>query len=234
MKKIISLIITLLILLNFSACAKPQNNNPTESTTSIEANEVMAVANTKSAPKKETLNLKSEDNPKPKANATSSQKQDVSETKSEKLKPQETKTERPRPFKELEEEIITLLNAERAKEGLKPLIAENTYYDYALTRTAECIEYWSHTRPNGKDWTSLYFEDNTIKDIQLIAENLGKKFSSAEIIVNALMNSEGHRKNIMHEKFTHVCVAVAEMPTEEGIEKQLYAVTQHFYLKEEK
>ena len=68
----------------------------------------------------------------------------------------------------------------------------------------------------------------------MIGENLGKSFKTPEEIMGALMNSKGHRENILNKNFTHICVAIIEMPPkEENQNYTLYALTQHFYKMEE-
>lgn len=128
----------------------------------------------------------------------------------------------------LEEDVIDLMNVEREKAGLKPLIANNTYYNNVLLRAQETEVHWSHTRPNGEKWYTVY-DQSPLTGIKMIGENLGKNFTTAETIVNALMKSEDHRNNILNEKNTHVCVAITKMETE-----PLYIMAQHFYHMEEK
>ena len=138
-----------------------------------------------------------------------------------------------RPFKEMEKKIIALVNTEREKAGVAPLKVADRFYNETLLRTNECIEYWSHTRPNGKECYTVYTNPYQYK-IKMIGENLGKSFKTPEKIMEALMNSEGHRENILNKNFTHICVAIIEMPPkEENQNYTLYALTQHFYKMEE-
>ena len=138
-----------------------------------------------------------------------------------------------RPFKEMEDKIIALVNAEREKAGVAPLKIADRFYNETLLRTNECIECWSHTRPNGKDCYTVY-KNPYQYNIKLIGENLGKNFKTPEQIMEALMNSESHRKNILNKNFTHICVAITQMPPkEENQNYTLYALTQHFYKMEE-
>ena len=133
----------------------------------------------------------------------------------------------------MEERIIALVNAEREKAGVAPLKIADRFYNETLLRTNECIEYWSHTRPNGKDCYTVY-KNPYQYNIKLIGENLGKSFKTPEQIMEALMNSESHRKNILNKNFTHICVAITQMPPkEENQNYTLYALTQHFYKMEE-
>ena len=138
-----------------------------------------------------------------------------------------------RPLIAMEEEVIRLLNAEREKEGLPHLIADNTHYSKVMLRAQECEEYWSHTRPNGEKWSTVY-EGMTNERIKMASENLAKNFITPESIVKALMESEAHRNNILNEKFTHVCIAIHTMaPQEDYPDYTLYTMAQHFYQEEE-
>lgn len=242
--KIITLILTLLILTNLTSCKSPQKRSPSQNEITISENikqedmEANKEEKETSSKSKETL-IKTEE----KIEASQKAEQEISKEQSQQKaysenspakETEKSQEEIPRPLKELEEEVIALLNIEREKEGLKPIKSYYTYYDCVLLRAKECEEYWSHTRPNGEEWYSLYFNNPNLNEINLIGENLGKDFSTAETIVNALMNSESHRNNILRPNFTHICVAIIEMKTNEKYpNKTLYAMAQHFYLKEE-
>lgn len=138
-----------------------------------------------------------------------------------------------RPLLEMELEAVRLVNLERQKAGLAALKTDDTYYNLVKLRTEECVQYWSHTRPNGKDWSSVYNEQDVGKNIRKIGENLGKSFQTVEQITTALMNSETHRSTILDPDYTHVCIAITIMEQNQETNKTLYAITQHFYKKED-
>lgn len=247
MKKITAIILTLLIVTNLTSCEEKQNQTTakiTELTASqsvkqeikmaVEEKQVYSKPIEDSSNQNQTLKADQEKSDLlPKVEDSFEEKQ-TQQCESEISQVETFKEEIPRPLKELEEEVVMLLNVEREKAGVKPFETELTYYDLVLIRTKECEEYWSHTRPNGEAWHNLYYNNPKIKDIKLIGENLGKNFSTAQIIVEALMNSECHRNNILNPNFTHVCVAIIEMkPNQKYPNKTLYAMAQHFYFKEE-
>ena len=231
--KITTIILTLFILVNFTSCKSPEKQVVAENQSIINENTAHEdAATTKkgeeyfSKPKEDSIKV--EENSEPMQEA---QPETGIEMLSEK---EELPKVISRPLKELEEEVMSLINMERQKKGLKPYKSDYTCYDSALLRAKECEEYWSHTRPNGEEWYSLYFNNPNANGIKMVGENLGRNFTNAKTIVDALMNSEGHRKNILHPRFTHVCIAIIEMkPSEEYSNKTLYAMTQHFYFKEE-
>ncbi len=108
---------------------------------------------------------------------------------------------------EIELEVLKLMNQERAKEGLSALTYNSTIYDCGVIRANECLTKWSHTRPDGTQYWTV-FEECDKKITTCCGENLAKTFTSAEQIVEVLMNSEGHRKNILYKDFTSVCITI--------------------------
>ena len=107
----------------------------------------------------------------------------------------------------IELEVLELMNKERAEEGLSALTYNATIYDCGVIRANECLIKWSHTRPNGTQYWTV-FEECDKKITTCCGENLAKTFTSAEQIVEVLMNSEGHRKNILYKDFTSVCITI--------------------------
>ena len=105
-------------------------------------------------------------------------------------------------------EVLRLVNEERAKEGLNPY---KYYYDGQIAadiRAEEIIKSFSHTRPDGRSaWT--VFEDNNI-DFWSFGENIAWGYSSPEEVVKAWMNSEGHRENILSNNFEYMIVGVKD------------------------
>ena len=101
-------------------------------------------------------------------------------------------------------EVVELVNAERAKEGIAPVELDMALCQAADIRAQEAKKSFSHTRPNG----SRCFTVLTEADISyLIAgENLGGHIKTPKRAVAAWMKSEGHRKNIMNPKFNYIGV----------------------------
>ncbi|MGN4128151.1 SafA/ExsA family spore coat assembly protein [Lysinibacillus sphaericus] len=111
----------------------------------------------------------------------------------------------------VEQEVVKLVNAERAKAGL-PALKE----DWELSRVAKYKsqdmhdkKYFDHTSPTyGTPFTMMKNFGITYKSA---GENIAKGQRSAAEVVKAWMNSEGHRANIMSKNFTHIGVGyVAE------------------------
>ncbi|MGE7091805.1 SafA/ExsA family spore coat assembly protein [Lysinibacillus sp. NPDC048646] len=106
----------------------------------------------------------------------------------------------------VEQEVVKLVNAERAKAGL-PALKE----DWELSRVAKYKsqdmhdkKYFSHTSPTyGSPFAMMKSYGITYKSA---GENIAMGQRSAAEVVKAWMNSEGHRANIMSKNFTHIGV----------------------------
>lgn len=106
-------------------------------------------------------------------------------------------------------EIIDIVNQERVNNGLNPLIYNETLTQIATYRSMEGANnnYFSHTRPNGEDYSSLYYEYNT--DFCAFGENLARYQTSAAHAMSAWMASPGHRRNILYD-YDYIGVGVAQ------------------------
>jgi uncharacterized protein YkwD len=124
----------------------------------------------------------------------------------------------PIPLKKLTEEplgsldaksVIRETNKERASGGL-PLLTENTRLDNsAQKKLGDMIakNYFAHVSPEGKG-PAVWVKDAEYQYI-MVGENLAMgNFSDEKDLVNAWMESPGHRANIMNQKFSEIGVAV--------------------------
>jgi uncharacterized protein YkwD len=102
-------------------------------------------------------------------------------------------------------EILRLTNIERQKAGLKLLKYNTTLEEGAKIRSIEIITHFSHTRPDGTRFFTVFGPDFLYRNI---GENLASGFRSPEQVVAAWMNSESHRANILNEKFEELSVAI--------------------------
>lgn len=112
-------------------------------------------------------------------------------------------------IKEIEREVIKLVNAEREKYGLKAY-----GHNWELSRVARYKSndmrdnnYFSHTSPiYGSPFTMM---KNFGIRFTSAGENIAKGQKSASSVVNAWMNSSGHRANILSSTFTEIGVGYA-------------------------
>lgn len=109
-----------------------------------------------------------------------------------------------------EREVIRLVNAERAKYGLAALTE-----DAALTRTARMKSqdmhdrgYFDHNSPTyGTPFQLMKSQGITYRTA---GENIAMGYRTPEAVVNAWMNSSGHRANILNASYTKIGVGYVE------------------------
>ncbi len=105
-----------------------------------------------------------------------------------------------------EAEVVRLVNQRRAEHGLKPLTQ-----DWQLSRVARYksqdmkdLGYFSHTSPTyGSPFQMMKSFGISYRTA---GENIAKGYASPEAVVNAWMNSPGHRANILNSTYTHIGV----------------------------
>ncbi|WP_237562903.1 CAP domain-containing protein [Bacillus dakarensis] len=105
-----------------------------------------------------------------------------------------------------EQRVIELTNAERRKNGLSDLQADTSLSNVAREKSRDMQQnnYFSHTSPTyGSPFDMM--RDFGV-NYQSAGENIAKGQRSPEEVVNAWMNSEGHRKNILSSDYTHIGV----------------------------
>ena len=105
-------------------------------------------------------------------------------------------------------EVVDLVNAERAKEGLAPLTIDLKVQAAAMVRAKECEQRFSHTRPNGSSFATALKEQGV--SYRSSGENIAWGQRSPEEVMKAWMNSSGHRANIMNPNFTTIGVGYYE------------------------
>jgi len=102
-------------------------------------------------------------------------------------------------------DVLDLVNEQRKAAGLKTLSLNDDLNRVAQLRANEIAENWSHTRPNGEAWKTAFAEEGVSASYR--GENLAKGQYSADKVVEAWMDSEGHRDNILNKKFSKMGVA---------------------------
>ncbi|MEC2077966.1 CAP domain-containing protein [Metabacillus fastidiosus] len=102
------------------------------------------------------------------------------------------------------QKVIELTNAERRKNGLPDLKGDPSLSSVAQKKSEDMEKnhYFSHTSPTyGSPFDMMRNFGITYKTA---GENIAQGQRSAEQVVQAWMNSEGHRKNILNRNFTHI------------------------------
>jgi len=112
--------------------------------------------------------------------------------------------------KSIESQVVQLTNQERAKHGLKALTQ-----DWELSRVARYKSmdmrdknYFSHTSPTyGSPFTMM---KNFGISYRAAAENIAAGQTTPQEVVQAWMNSPGHRANILNGNYTYIGVGYAK------------------------
>ena len=131
------------------------------------------------------------------------------ESKPETTPPSEdtnTPENKPEADKELTfaEQVVELVNQERTKAGLSAVTLDQNIASAALVRAKEIETSFSHTRPNGSKFSTALTEQGvTFKGA---GENIAWGQKSPEAVIQAWMNREGHRANILNKNFTKIGV----------------------------
>ncbi|WP_412998613.1 CAP domain-containing protein [Neobacillus sp. 3P2-tot-E-2] len=103
-------------------------------------------------------------------------------------------------------QVIDLTNAQRSKNGLPALKHDTQLSGVAQKKSVDMAQnnYFSHTSPTyGSPFDMMRDFGVTYKSA---GENIAQGQRTPQEVVNAWMNSEGHRKNILSANFTHIGV----------------------------
>lgn len=95
----------------------------------------------------------------------------------------------------LRQEMLDLVNHERAKVGLSALTLDEKLCEAAQIRAQETVENYSHTRPDGSGWSSVLGQLGI--SYSRAAENIYQSPATPEAAVEGWMASPGHRANIL-------------------------------------
>lgn len=102
--------------------------------------------------------------------------------------------------------VAELVNSERAKQGLPALKYSLTLSQAAQTRAEETVQLFSHTRPNGSSCFTVLKEQGI--SYTAAGENIAYGQKTPAAVMNAWMNSSGHRANILSKSFDHIGIGV--------------------------
>lgn len=141
--------------------------------------------------------------------------------------PLRSESENPQSFL-TQQGVIKWTNSQREKNGLLPLV-ENTTLDKMAAAKADDIfqnQYFAHESPAGTGVGDL--AKNFGYDFIIIGENLALgDYKDDEALVQAWMDSPGHRANILNNRYQEIGVAV-KRGVYEG--RTTWLAVQHFGL----
>ncbi|MDQ3805795.1 MAG: CvpA family protein [Acidobacteriota bacterium] len=117
--------------------------------------------------------------------------------------------ERTTPRPELEAQMLEMVNRERAAAGLKPLVADPELVPVARHHSADMFGrgYFSHYTPEGRS------PFDRIQEAGVTFRTAGENLALAPtlpIAHSGLMNSPGHRANILRPEFGRVGIGIMD------------------------
>jgi len=102
----------------------------------------------------------------------------------------------------LQYEFFLLTNAEREKKGLHPLEHDERLDKVALIRVLEIVEFFSHTRPDGRFFDTAFKEEGLPN--REWSENLASGQKTPQEAIKDLMESVSHGEAILDSGFKYL------------------------------
>jgi len=106
------------------------------------------------------------------------------------------------------EEVLQYVNEARLSNNLSPLKLDATLSTAAEVRAREISTKFSHTRPDGTSCFTVLREFGIRYSV--CGENIAIGYRDAKSVVNAWMNSSGHRANILNPNYKYMGVGKAD------------------------
>jgi uncharacterized protein YkwD/uncharacterized membrane protein len=115
-------------------------------------------------------------------------------------------------FKTSAAELLKLINSDRAKVGAPALRLDDTMQKAANRRASEITRKYSHDRPDGRSYSTVFAEFNLAP--RMSAENIawrsGKGNTGMAAFNKAFMDSPGHRVNMLNRDYSIVGLGFAK------------------------
>ena len=149
-----------------------------------------------------------------------------SQNKPESSRPEQNRPENGKPEQDnttsasYVQQVIDLVNEERAKAGLSPLTESSSVAQAADIRAKEIATSFSHTRPDGSSFSTALQQSGA--SYRGAGENIAYGQRTPEAVMNSWMNSQGHRANILNENYTTIGVGYYEDANGTGYWTQLF------------
>ena len=104
--------------------------------------------------------------------------------------------------------VLELVNVERAKEGLSPLVMDSRLQQVATEKSKDMAisDYFSHTSPNYGSPFDMMKEFGI--SYMAAGENIAMGYRTAESVMDGWMNSPGHKANILSSKYGKIGIGV--------------------------
>ncbi len=107
------------------------------------------------------------------------------------------------------QELLVLTNSKREERGLPPLTLNSSLAQAAEAKASDMFakNYWAHIAPDGT--TPWFFIRSSGYEYIHAGENLARGFSTSSDVVNAWMESPGHRDNMLSPHYKDIGFAIA-------------------------
>lgn len=105
--------------------------------------------------------------------------------------------------------MTALVNEERAKAGISPLVLDLKLNKTAQRHSEDMVEnnFFSHTNLSGQSPFDRMAEDGI--SYMAAGENIAYGQRTPEEVMNSWMNSEGHRNNILNGAYNKIGIGIA-------------------------
>lgn len=106
---------------------------------------------------------------------------------------------------------LNLINEHRRANGLAELSLDPKLCELADKRADEITINYEHTRPDGRSCFSIW-DDYGYNGNCWRGENIAAGYPTVESVVDAWMNSPGHRANILKPEYTQIGIGYCRVP----------------------
>jgi uncharacterized protein YkwD len=121
----------------------------------------------------------------------------------------ESEKERQVLLSSFETDVVDLTNKERVARSLLPLVPQTLLADSAQIKALDMNkrQYFEHDSPEGRGVSDL--AKSVEYDFLIVGENLALgDFKTPQDVVDAWMNSKGHRENILNARYSEIGVSM--------------------------
>lgn len=175
-----------------SSSSKPESSTPSSSTPEVSQPESSTPSS--SQPESSTPSSSQPEASQPESSTPTTSTPEVSQPSS------------PADNLSYEEQVVVLVNQERAKNGLKPLTMNLKLSNVARAKSQDMLDnkYFAHNSPTyGSPFDMMKSFGITYRTA---GENIAMGYRTPEAVMQGWMNSAGHRANILNGSFTEIGV----------------------------
>ncbi len=106
------------------------------------------------------------------------------------------------------QQVINMVNEERAKAGLSPVQQADSITQAANVRAREIVTNFSHTRPDGSSFSTALRQAGV--SYMGSGENIAYGQRTPQEVMDGWMNSAGHRANILNPNYKNIGIGFYE------------------------